>query len=392
MLSKSAPKDLAGLIKDRSVYEDQLLGIEHEENENVDIENKLCSEIPFDADKIRVEPKTLSLEYILKLIVSKKLNLSPEFQRNKVWDITRKSLLIESLMLRIPIPAFYFYEDEDANKYVIDGLQRLSTIHEYLNGDFKLKNLQYLGATCDNKTFMELDSKYVTRIYDTQFIINIIDARTPAQVKYDIFRRINTGGVPLNPQEIRNIMAQKRTRTLLNSLASSKEFIQATRGRIKDLRMDAQELVLRFLAFYNSFEPNLKLPKYYSSDLLRFLDIELERLNHCSENDLLVYKNAFKRAMIKAYALFGEKSFSKPDFDYIINKALFTSWSVILAYSQYEPEVLSQFKIKAINTIKNELKKDPAYNTSLTQGTNSKKNVERHFRKAYEMLEEIVND
>lgn len=170
-------------------------------------------ETPFDADKIRIEQRMVSLKYMKELIDMDLLNLAPDFQRNYVWsEPKRKSLLIESLILRIPIPAFYFYEDEDSILHVIDGLQRLTTINDYLNSEFKLKHLQYLHESCNNKTFKELDNKQRQRIFMTQFSVNIIDARTPSQVKYDLFRRINTGGVSLNAQEIRNSIAKPQIR------------------------------------------------------------------------------------------------------------------------------------------------------------------------------------
>ena len=163
------------------------------------------NEQPFDADKIRIDQQMLSVKYIYELYQSKLLDTNPNFQRKPVWnELRRKSLLIESLMLRIPIPAFYFYENEDSLFQVIDGQQRLLTIFEYINDGFRLSNLEYLNDICGKRKFSELDIKYQQRIYRTQLAINILDARSPRRVIYDIFRRINTGGVNLTLQEMRN--------------------------------------------------------------------------------------------------------------------------------------------------------------------------------------------
>ncbi len=151
-----------------------------------------------------------------ELIEQNLIELNPGYQRRSVWkDNKKKSLLIESLMLRIPIPAFYFYENEDGKYQVIDGQQRLTTIKEFVDGGFRLSKLEYLGTEYNKKKFKDLDTKYVQRIYRTQIAVNILDARSPKNVIYDIFRRVNTGGVNLNPQEMRNAICKQEVRDFL---------------------------------------------------------------------------------------------------------------------------------------------------------------------------------
>lgn len=125
--------------------ESEYAGLEYEENFSQDVDDD--KEIPFNADKIRIDQQMLSLKYIMELKDGSLLELNPGYQRNRVWkDNKRKSLLIESLMLRIPIPAFYFYENEDSKFQVIDGQQRLATIHEFVNNEFQLTGLEYLKS------------------------------------------------------------------------------------------------------------------------------------------------------------------------------------------------------------------------------------------------------
>ena len=97
------------------------------------------SDEPYDVQNIRVDQKMITVfqvEHWISAQNGARLNLSPEYQRNMIWDNARKSALIESLLLRIPIPAFYLDEDREGNKNVIDGMQRLSTIHSYINNEF----------------------------------------------------------------------------------------------------------------------------------------------------------------------------------------------------------------------------------------------------------------
>jgi hypothetical protein len=238
--------------------------------------------------------------------------------------------------------------------------------------------------------FNKLDYKYILRINDTQIVVNTIDARTPAQVKYDIFRRINTGGIPLNPQEIRNILAKPRTRKFLKNLATSQEFIEATRKRIRALRMDDQEMVLRFVAFYDNYSPEEDKLINYNNDYHVFLDKSIEKLNSISDDEINKYENVFKQAMLKAIALFGDKAFSKPDLDIYINKSLYTTWSIILAYSDLGIDELTNRRSKIIQKLGDMLKQDAEYKNLLTQATTYQKNINLHFAVARRLLEECI--
>lgn len=337
----------AGLDKKIDNISTEEQGIEAEQlRDQEDQEDK--EEYPFDADKIRIEQKMLSLKYMIELMDQKLLNLTPGFQRNYVWnERKRKSLLIESLLLRIPIPAFYFYEDEDNVLSVIDGYQRLQTIKDFIGGNFALFGMEYL-STLKNCKFEDLEQKYKTRIYQTQLAINIIDSSTPINVKYDLFRRINTGGMPLNNQEIRNCIANENVRTLLNDMASSIEFLKATNWSIADIRMAAQELVLRFITFYGFYNPTTKELNKFTKKPDELLDEEIEILNKATDNKRDSILNTFKISMARCFLLFEDQCFRKVYLEDLeeevanrrknINKSLFTAFSVILAHQNISTE------------------------------------------------------
>lgn len=379
---------------------EQFYGFEYEEFDENGFDEE--SEQPFDADKIRIDQQMLSLKYLYDLMEDGQIELNPGFQRYRVWnEKRRKSLLIESLMLRIPIPAFYFYENDTSRFIVIDGQQRLSTIREFINDEYKLTGLEYLNKQCGGKKFSELDTKYQQRIFRTQLAVNILDARSPSNVIFDIFRRVNTGGVSLKPQEIRNAIAKHRTRAFLKDLYFSNEFQRATRHRIKDERMDGQEMVLRFIAFYRAYNFQNKYIEYHSGDLASFLDMALLELNNSSNTELANYADAFKRAMKNATTLFGEFAFRKSYLDNnskvysnidIINKALFTSWGVILADPNLDDVTINSMRIKVLLALADTLTNDYTYNTCLTQGTNSSRSVSYAFYKANQILEAIIYD
>ena len=377
-------KSLRGLLEETERYENELVGIESEDKgeENID-------DSPYSPDDVRISQHMYSVYQVHHWIEKGVLTLSPDFQRNMVWDIQRKSLLIESLMLKIPIPAFYFQEDINGDKLVIDGLQRLSTIYSYMEDSFRLKGLQYL-ENYNGYCYSQLPRKYKTRIEETQMAVNILDSKCHELVKFDVFRRVNTGGVPLNPQEIRNSMATPDTRSLLKQMSESEEFIKATRGRVKDIRMDAQELCLRFIAFWMRYDSHSGQLSHLMA-LPRMLDRTLLELNQKKKDYHLLLCALFKNSMEKCHALFGEEAFSKEDLNLIINRPLFVSWSVVMATCTLDMETLQSRRNDAIE-LQHKYFGGGEYYNAITSSTATKKNMELQFEGVRRILEELFYD
>src|SRR5258708_1506340 len=361
-------------------------------------------EAPYDPEKIRVDTKQLSLRQVYDMMKADDIDLTPDFQRNLVWDDLRKSRLIESILLRIPLPIFYFAQDDDGKISVVDGLQRLSTIRKFMDNEFQLSNLEYLQEKCGNKYFTNsdktkaIDAKYFRWLNMTQITVNVIDPSSPFKLKYDIFRRINTGGQPLNSQEIRNCLASKGLRKILREMAHLDSFKHATGYSVKDVRMESQELALRFILFYRKFQVDKTLNNY-SGNIDSELNTLTEELSKDKTNDYSNYVLLFDNAMRIAYHLFGSYSFRKSLLAHLkpgarrqlINKTLFVSWSVLL--SQYDFKKISEdnkweslaFPLATKITNDNDLFQ------KLTWGTNAKLNHQIAFRAAEVIIEENLN-
>ena len=159
-----------------------------------------------------------------------------------------KSRLVESLLLRIPIPVFYVAADDEDNWKVVDGVQRISTISDYIEGRFPLQRLEYLDHF-DGKRYEELPRPMQRRISETQLTVNVIEPGTPQGSCSTSSTGSTQGGLPLNGQEIRHALNPGPVREFLRALAESNEFLTATSRRISPKRMGDRECVLRFLAF-----------------------------------------------------------------------------------------------------------------------------------------------
>lgn len=345
---------------------------------------------PYDPKLIRVDTKTFSIEQINQMINDRDIDLSPDFQRGFVWtDITRKSRLIESLLLRIPIPVFYFSQDEQGLFQVVDGVQRLTVINAFMNNKFKLKNLEYLKE-CNDRWYKKenvdkenIDSMYRRRIQQTQIYVNVIDPQTPGKVKYDIFKRINTGGKALTNQEIRNCLASSRTRELLHELSKSHNFVQATRGSISPTRMADEELILRFISFYliDNGKSNVN---EYKGGMDSLLDETVELLNNADINLIKEIRNVFFVAMDNAFYLFGGNAFRKANY---INKALFLGISRVLC--KYSREIISQKDATTITKKLNEaIVNNVKFRNALSMATNDARNV----KIVYDTVSEIIGE
>lgn len=206
------------------------------ENENETVEHgyELDADVQeeeqiYPANKIKVDKGFYTVFELKRRFDAnpKRIILDSDFQRENVWYKDRKSELIESVLMGLPLPIFYFNQDKYGNLIVIDGRQRLGTLFSYMADEFALKGLKILRNE-NEKKFSDLPPIFTGRIEDFQIQAHIIMPPTPDRIKFDIFDRVNRGGVSLNKQEMRNALYQGRATRLLKSLAMSDAFRNAT--------------------------------------------------------------------------------------------------------------------------------------------------------------------
>lgn len=346
---------------------------------------------PWDPAKIRINTKPFSLRQVVDMIDDGDIDLAPDFQRLYVWKPVQRARLIESVLLGIPLPAFYFNQDFQGAMQVVDGVQRLTTIHRFVNGGEALSNLEYLKQL-EGQGYKQLDVALRRRFQQTQIFVNVIEPQTPDDVKFDVFRRINTGGSPLTAQEIRHCMARKRSRDMMKTLTQLPVFHQATDGAFRhERRMADREVVLRFCAFrslsdieeyrdFNSLDSFLL-------DFTRRIDGAHVNRPGLSDADLARLSADFERAMGTAIAVFGNAAFRKyPTWAKRrgpINRALFESWASALA--DYEPSQLEPHKAAILKAVRKRMEAYD-YNAAISQGTGDFAKVKLRFAVAREIL------
>jgi hypothetical protein len=246
----------------------------------------------------------------------------------------------------------------DGKLTIVDGLQRIRTIQSFMNDELELCNMEYFEE-CNGKKYSQLKDilplLQFRRFRQTQIMCFVLDYRSPDALKFDLFRRLNTGGKTLNDQEIRNCLSRPQLQTLLKEMVSTEEFSLATSNSVSDTRMAAQEMALRFIYFYEQYTEDNPIGGY-NGEMRYSLDAYIEKLNKLSLNELSKYIDPFKKSMQMAFDLFGKNTFRKVSLKNNlknnqknpINKPLMLAISVLLAkyYDVYKDKVFEKINLE----------------------------------------------
>ena len=352
-----------------------------EEVEGMEEQGAPWGDYPIDSILIRQEPRTV-------LDVVRRINrgtyiLNPDFQRAFLWDVPTQSKLIESILMRIPLPVLYLAENDDGKVVVVDGLQRLSTFQRFLDDQLKLRLPD--RSDLDGKRFSDLPEKLQNRVEDCSLTLYSIDSKVPERARLDIFDRVNSG-VPLTRQQMRNCLYMGPATRFLAEEASTELFKKATGGSLKQKTMRDREFVNRFCAFH-------LLPiEEYEGDMDRFLAKALGHMNRARSEALQDLREAFRRTLENNYLFFGKYAFRKhePDQDWrgVINASLWDVMSTGLARYEVTHVLKRAEKLRAAFFA---LLKDEHFNEAITYGPNDARKVRRRFKMAREMFWETLD-
>lgn len=381
------------------INEEQNIDFQNEENQ---VEEEIVGNepitIPFDPNLIRIRRDPFTLGELIDKIEYDEVNFETSFQRKSdLWDSTKQSRLIESVLLRLPLPAFYFDEiienENDINKrrsvwQVIDGLQRCSAFNNFIvKQSLALENLEFL-TRFNGAKYDDLPRELQRRINQSPITVYIVEKGTPDEVKFNIFKRINTGGLVLNAQEIRHAMNQGIAADYVASLAEMDSFKRATCNIIKTERMEDRDFVTRYVAFY------LQDYAEYQPDLDSFLTKGMAKIKSVTQEEREEMKENFDKAMHTSMSIFGDDAFRKrqnpTDRRKPINKALFEVLSVYFAKLS---EAQSQLLISKKELFKSKfmlLNNDPKFLYAISSGTGQKESVNRRYIDIKRIIDETL--
>lgn len=347
-------------------------------------------EYPLDAVFVRTEPRTV--EAVVERIEGKRYVLDPDFQRDFLWSVQKQSKLIESCVMRIPLPVFYVAEAPDGRIIVVDGLQRLTTFARFVSNRFRLTGLSNNeggGAhILEGKLFKDLPLNLQERVQDTPLTMYILDAKAPERARLDIFERVNSGE-PLTRQQMRNALYNGPATKWLKEAAESDGFRSATGQSLNTKTMRDREAINRFCAF-----KLLGWKSYKTSDMDGFLAAGLKKLAGLSDAKRTELRAAFDSAMTLNRRLFGEHAFRKSLAAQtvgvarsVINISLFEVCAVIMA----DPDLRSQGKNveKRLKSDVVALMHDDEFLRAITYSTNSTNTVAKRFAAMEGVLREL---
>jgi uncharacterized protein with ParB-like and HNH nuclease domain len=364
-------------------------------DDNIPIEEVIESEeeggdsTPFDPSQVRVEARPMTIDLVLERIKYQEIDLAPDFQRNdNIWNNTAQSRLIESILIRIPLPAFYIDATNDDKWLIIDGLQRLTAIKKFvIDNELKLQDLEYLAQLEDCK-YEEISRNYQRRIKETVLTIYTIEKGTPPELKFNIFRRINTGGEGLSPQELRHALNPGLARIFLKELAEISNFKRIVPlGDTRKNRMKDREFVLGFAAYYlTSYQD---YPAKEGRDY--FLNQAMIKLNKLSPEQLKEINHDFNEVMNLAWDIFGDSGFRKiiVGRKQPLNQSLFEAWSVILSkLDKNKQSCLIARKEELIVKFAERIDRDPEFLKSISQASEK---ISYRFETVQAIIDEVVN-
>ena len=342
-------------------------------------EDSAWGDYPLDTVLIRNESRTVA--DVLRRISQGRYVLDPDFQRDFIWTDLKQSKLVESVLMRIPLPVFYLAEDPEGRMIVVDGLQRLSTFNRFVNGGLPLRLSDQ--RELDGKRFADLSSKLQNRIEDCNLTLYIIDSKVPERARLDIFERVNSG-VPLTRQQMRNSLYSGPGTRFLKEEAGTPLFLNATGRSLRTSSMRDREFVNRFCGF------QLLPLKRYRREMDDFLADTLKCMNQMDDAELSRLSTAFQNGLNNNLIVFGEHAFRKhvegQTRRSVINASL---WDVMSTGLSRFPTEVVRARVDDLRDALHVLMERDDFIASITYGTNDTRRVNHRFGVTSDMFQEV---
>lgn len=333
---------------------------------------------PFNPSDINVTTPPMNLGDLIDMIREGWINFETDYQRgDDLWSPGQQSRLIESVLLGLRLPAFYFEEVSKRRWNIIDGKQRCCAIRNFcVDQTMTLTDLEFLGDEFTETKFRDFDFATRRDIRMLPITVNLLHKGVPNMVKYILFKRLNTGGKDLTPQEIRNAIFSGKAIDSIKRMAESKSFLEATQGKINPKRKKDMDFVSRFATFY------LKSWEAYEPNMESSINRAMEYLNlEARDAEITKMEQDFDAAMELAHAVFGNRAFTLDGDNKTrrsFNKAYFEVISS--AFARLEPQQRQQLRDNAQLLADNATRvmtENRDYHSAFTSGTSKREAVRR---------------
>ncbi len=346
-------------------------------------------------ESLVIQQSDFSLETLSRMVINNIVDLNPHYQRRNRWTDDKKSKLIESFILNVPVPPIYFSEDEYGIYSVIDGKQRLTSIHDFLSDSFRLKNLEVFSEL-NGLTFSELPNqiKHALSIRPYIRIVTLLKQSDP-HLKFEVFLRLNTGGDVLKPQEIRNVAFDGSLNALLYELSTNEVLTQ----KLKILddssnafrKMEDLEMILRFFALLNFWD---NLP---NQNISRILDLYMQENRNPNQDEIQRLRALFNNSIQICEDLLQGNAFYKPTsqttFREQLIAPLYDAQMIavsILINEGHLSQLLQIDRTELRLRLFDLFQSNEQFIKSVTQATNNASNINTRIRTIYDLLNSFL--
>lgn len=333
-----------------------------------------------------------NLDTLYNLINRGSIDLSPQYQRRLRWDKRRQSRLIESFLMNVPVPPIFLNEEVWGKYSVIDGKQRLSAIQAFFSDNLKLEGLNVFQEI-NGSRFSDLPNPIQT-VLTTRGILRatIILKQSDPEIKYIVFQRLNTGGVNLTPQEIRNSVFPSEFNSLLIELSEDTSFYKLSGVKNKEKSRFYQEMrdvefILRYFTFRDSW-------KSYSGQMRSQLDKFMDSHRNASSTEINEMRQDFLDRLAVIEASFGEYAFKRWDpkrRQWRRNTILASLFDAeIFACRNLTVEQVAPYHEEIIRGTQN-LFLDPDFRQAIDAATNTPSYFKRRIEMMKRMIENVIS-
>jgi hypothetical protein len=341
-------------------------------------------------DALVLQASDLSLETIAQMVDSKAIEVSPRYQRRDRWSAAAQAELIESFLLNVPVPPVYLAEEDFGTYSVIDGKQRITTIRGFMRDEFALEKLQKFSDVNGLKFSMlpkQLQNALSIRPYVR--VVTLLKQTDP-QLKYEVFTRLNTGGEPLLPQEIRNALYRGKFNDLLFTLGEN-NFLRSqlkikTKNETPYREMQDVEMVLRFLCLRDVWSD-------FNGDMRQSLDDYSKENQFATPIKLNLAKKRFEDAIARVESIWGVNAFKRHEGGSYRDQFMSALYDAqMIAVSEMTAPDFNKLKIRAAAFRASFLTlfKDAKFVDSIRVSTNSVSKVVYRVNAVKQLLKKMV--